>query len=218
MFDYVITDGNNRFIKLDAKGTPVVCNYASKDCFDYHKAKNILQSLPKTLKHIPFEVKPLTHFANKKGTNNQENKKEPDNNAGSNMKILASSRMEIQYSVKQWIERFGSCGEVLQEAEKRKAELNDELIEVDQECSDILHIIEIEDMKDLYGGWVLYKKVKELRQKRRTIKDEMIVIDHVLEKIDTKIFQRENIESVINKLANRKYYCRVVKNEKQPTQ
>lgn len=46
----------------------------------------------------------------------------------------------------------------------------------------------------------------------------MIVIDNVLEKIDTKIFQRENIESVINKLANRKYYCRVVKNEKQPTQ
>lgn len=48
---------------------------------------------------------------------------------------------------------------------------------------DILHSIEFEPPKDLYGGWQIYKAIWENRKRRRDIKDETLIINNVLEEI-----------------------------------
>ena len=55
----------------------------------------------------------------------------------------------------------------------KKYESNVEIIKkTEDELTDIYHEIELGKPQDLYGGYKLYKQVKELRMKRRQAKDE----------------------------------------------
>lgn len=55
----------------------------------------------------------------------------------------------------------------------KKFESNLEVIKkTEDELTDIYHEIELGKPQDLYGGYKLYKQVKELRMKRRQAKDE----------------------------------------------
>lgn len=52
--DYVIKNHKNVFIRLNENGKAVTCLEYDKTLFDYTKAKNVLNSLPKTLKKLIF--------------------------------------------------------------------------------------------------------------------------------------------------------------------
>ncbi len=55
----------------------------------------------------------------------------------------------------------------------KKYESNLEIIEqAEGELQDLFHEIELSSPKDMYGGYKLYKAIRELRVKRRTAKDE----------------------------------------------
>ena len=75
---------------------------------------------------------------------------------------------------------------------------------------DILHIIEIEKAKDLYGGWILYSILRKNRKKRREIKDEIIIVENVLKELDPTCLQRENVKKAIKGLIGRKYTFRII--------
>ena len=79
---------------------------------------------------------------------------------------------------------------------------------------DILHIIEIEKSKDLYGGWKEYKDIRTNREKRRSIKDELFIVENVLKKIDSSHLQRERIQKAVDGLFNRKYNFRIIEEDK----
>ena len=89
-----------------------------------------------------------------------------------------------------------------------------ELDRLDQELIDILHNIELESSKDLYGDWILYKRVRNNRKKRRVLKDEILIIKNVLEKIDPSCLNRSRIQKAIDGLFKRKYTYRIVEEEK----
>ena len=78
-----------------------------------------------------------------------------------------------------WIEKFGTCEDVLNEAQQRYTELIKKLKNVDNDILNILHTIELEKTKDMYKGWLLYKDIKLNREKRREIKDEILIIEFV---------------------------------------
>ena len=80
-------------------------------------------------------------------------------------------------NITRWVDKFGVCSDVLEEAKERKAVLVVELRNKDTELIDILHIIEIEPPKDLYNGWKLYKQIKTNRKERRLIKDELLIVE-----------------------------------------
>ena len=80
---------------------------------------------------------------------------------------------------------------------------------------DILHSIELESPKDLYGGWQIYKAIRENRKRRRNIKDETMIINDVLEEINPNCLDRERIKRAIDGLIGRKYTFRVIEVEEQ---
>ena len=54
--DYVIKNHKNVFIRLNENGKAVTCTEFDKTLFEFSKAKNVLNCLPKTLKKLNFKV------------------------------------------------------------------------------------------------------------------------------------------------------------------
>lgn len=190
--DYVIKNYKNIYIRLNEHGSPVTCGEKDKGLFHQSKAKNILASLPKTLRRLNFRIDCVPDIP---------------------PKIIQTRNYKISDDIKRWIDKFGMCGDILNEATGRMEVLVEEQRKLDNELIDILHIIEIENSKDLYHGWLQYKNIRENREKRRLVKDEMIIIGDILEKVNTSCFQRERLRKSIDGLFTRKYTFRVVEEE-----
>lgn len=202
ILDYIIRNHKNIYIRLDEKGRPVSCTESNKGLFEYHKAKNICDSLPKGLKKLKFQVEDIPDIKPKDETVVEEKG------------VLSNCDYEPTENITRWADKFGTCGEILSEAETREQELIQELYKADQELLDLLHIIEIEKPKDLFGGWQLYKRIRNNRKERRYIKDELLIIEDVLEKIkDIPFLHRERVQKAIDGLFTRKYKFRIVEEE-----
>lgn len=199
--DYVIKNHKGVYIRLNQNGTPVTCAEHGKTLFEQSKAKNILDSLPKTLKKLKFYVEAIPDIAPKE---NMDNKIENQ--------VIESKNYILSDQIKQWVEKFGICDDILKEAKNRKEELNKALSEIDKEFINIIHEIEFEGKIDLYGGWQERNKVKVNREKRRRIKDELLVISSVL-RMDFRNIDRNTIDKVVAGLAKRKFTFRIVEEE-----
>lgn len=204
--DYVIRNHKGVYIRLNKNGAAVTCSEHEKGLFEYSKAENILNSLPKTLKRLNFKVEPLpeiTQQANKEVISVFKRK------------IIENSDYEVSENVTRWIDRFGSCYDALKNAEQTLKKLVIELESCDNELLDILHIIELDPPKDLYGGWQIYKAIRENRKRRRNIKDETLIINDVLEEIKPDCLDRERIKRAIDGLIGKKYTFRVIEVEEE---
>lgn len=199
--DYVIKNHKNVYVRLNKNGTPVTCTEHEKTLFEYSKAKNILDSLPKTLRRLNFKIDPIPDIILK-----EEKEKTSDK------KVIENDNYVVSDEILDWIEKFGICDDILKEAKKRKDELNKALSEIDKEFINIIHEIEFEGKIDLYGGWQERNRVKENREKRRKIKDELLVLSNVL-KMDFRNLDRNMISKVVSGLAKRKFTYRVVEEE-----
>lgn len=194
--DYCIKNNKNVYIKLDDTGRPVTCAKSVKGKFEYSKARNILNNLPKVMRNMHFSLQPIPDIKPKEEVKEKTIKNRDD--------------YVLSENIVQWVDKFGACADVLDEARKRQEELINDLHIKDKELLDILHIIEIERPKDLYNGWLLYKRIRENRKLRREIKDESIIIGNVLKEINPRYFQRDKVQSAIAGLFNREYTFRII--------
>ena len=194
--NYCIKNNNNVYIKLDSNGRPVTCVESVKGIFEYSKARNILNNLPKSLRNMHFSLQAIPDIKPK-----EEIKKN---------KISNKDEYILSENIIRWVDKFGSCADILDEARKRQEELINELHIKDKELLDILHIIEIERSKDLYNGWLLYKRIRENRKSRRDIKDELIIVGNVLKEINPTYLQRSKVQSAIDGLFSREYTFRII--------
>lgn len=158
--DWIIKNHKNVYIKLNENGSPVTCSEDDKTLFNKVKAENVLGSLPKTLRRLKFRVECIPDIPLKE-------------------KVIQGGKYEVSEDIKKWIDKFGTCGDILNEAIERKNMLRKELEDVDNEFLDIVHRVEIETDKDMYRGWLEYKHIKKNREKRRLIKDELLIINNV---------------------------------------
>ena len=197
--DYCIKNNKNIYIKLDDTGRPVTCVKSVKGKFEYSKARNILNNLPKSLRSMHFSLQPIPDIKPKEEIKEKTIKNRDD--------------YVLSENIVQWVDKFGVCADVLEEARKRQEELVNDLHIKDKELLDILHIVEIERSKDLYNGWLLYKRIRENRKARREIKDELIIIGNVLKEINPKYFQRDKVQSAIDGLFNREYSFRIIEDD-----
>lgn len=203
--DYVIKNHKNVYIRLNKNGKAVTCTEKEKGIFEHSKAKNILDCLPKTLKKLKFKVEAVPDIV--------YGQKAIDKN------VIKNDEYVISENITRWIEKFGKCGDILTEAEDREKQLLKELDKKDQELIDLLHIIEIEKSKDLFNGWQLYKRIRENRINRRSIKDELLIVENVLKRIKNISFlHREKIQKAIDGLFNRKYKFRIIEEEEEVEQ
>lgn len=195
--NYVIKSPKNVYIRLNQQGAAVTCAEHDKTLFEESKAKNVLKSLPKTLKKLNFDVVAV-----------------PDMIKSSETSVIESSNYIVPDSISQWLEKFGICDDILKEAQKRKDELILELSNIDKQFSNMIHEIEFEGCVDLYGGWKERNKIKENRKRRRNIKDELIVISNVL-RMDFRNLDRDILNKVVTGLAKRKFTYRMVEEEEE---
>lgn len=212
--DYVIATNNQKtFIRLNDSGTPVTCGKNDSQRFEYSKARNIVEHLPKTLKKFHFKVQAVPEIPKKKEPLKEESIEEPVKMCVINNKSSDKEEYSPSENVTRWIDKFGSCADTITEAREREKSLLAELRKKDDEIIDILHIIEIEKPKDLYKGWILYKRIKKNRKERRDIKDEILIVENVLDRLsDVSCLYRKNVQKAINGLFNRQYTFRVVEN------
>ena len=188
--DYVIRSGKV-YIRIN-KGKTETCTEKMKGLFSESKAKNILNSLPKTLKRYNFHVEAI-----------------PDIQP----KIIANNTYKIPESVSQWIDKFGSVGQTLNEAKARSDILITELNTCDDELIDIVHDAELENDMNMYKGYLLYVRLRKNRRRRRELKDELMIISDVLNEINPSHFQKERIQKAVDGLLHRKYKYRVTEVE-----
>lgn len=198
--DYVINNHKNLYIRLNKNGTPVTCAEHDKMFFEQSKAKNILKGLPKTLKRLNFKVEAIPDIPQNKNIIGEKDHKRDE--------------YVLSENITRWVEKFGECGDIFSEAEDREKQLISNLKNNDKELIDILHIIEIEKPKDMFSGWKLYKHIKNNRIERRNMKDELLIVENVLEQVkNISCFHREKIQKAIDGLFTRKYTFRIIEEE-----
>ena len=81
----------------------------------------------------------------------------------------------------------------------KRYEDNEAIIkQTEEELNDVYHEIELGKDQDLYGGYKLYKQVKDLRIKRRQAKDENALLKDMYEYIKSQ--QGQNFKSKIQSI------------------
>lgn len=196
ILDYVIRNKSGLYIKLNENGTPVTCGESNKDLFECSKANNICKSLPKQLKKFKFFVEAVPDIQPK--TEEQ--------------KVITTNTYKLSENVTRWIYELGQCEDILSKASNRCEELNGELSDVDLKLQDILHSIELSDKCDMYKAWQIINDIRDLRKKRREIKDEKLVLSGIKSQGITYL-SRSSVQKCVDGLFKRKYRIRIVDDE-----
>lgn len=191
--DYEIVSSNKRvYIRLDNNGKPVTCARDARMRFDRTKARNILNMLPKPLKKFHFRMEAIPEIP---------------------LKTIQDTLYNPPDSVKQWVEKFGQCGDILNAAVARNDHLVNTLYALDNELLNLLHMVEIERPKDLFRAWIIYTDIRTNRRKRREAKDELQIINNVIVRIDKSVLQRDRVQKAVDGLLTRKYTFRIIEED-----
>lgn len=197
----MIKNHNDVYIRLNKNGTPITCAEHEKTLFEYSKAKNIIDNIPKTLRKLKFKVESVSDFIiNENAEENLEKK------------VIASDNYTVSDNILQWVEKFGICDDILKEAQKRKNELNKTISNYDKAINNWLHEVELEKKKNACGGYLKYRDIKDIVDKRRKAKDEWMIINNIL-RMDFRNLDREVVNKAVIGLANRKFTYRIVEDE-----
>lgn len=205
--NYVVTNGK-LYIRLNAEGSPVTCSKANAQLFEKDKAENIHKNLPKVLKNFHFVVKPVS----KSDQEILQNKTNSDNVQSEEKKYIRKDSYIPCDEVVQWIEKSKQCSEFVEDATRRRTILHKKLANVDRELSNCMHQIELEKWKSGCDGYKLYKLEKEILEKRRQIKDELVIIQSVLDNTKCTIGIK-NIEKTFNRLGTRRFEIRIIEDD-----
>ena len=196
MSQYVITDGSRWITKnRNGKYVPTTCE-ALADTFGNKEANSVYNNnLSKALKSCfrvmkvdkpPELVKQITQ------EKVNENTETPSNSEN------------IQY----WIDKVSDLNGLASEALHRKDNLLSQLSKIDQELSDIDHYIEFVNL-NAAQGYKAYRMIKDRRIIRRSIKNELDVLNIILGKKISETATGE-IQKVIYGMDKRTYEPRVL--------
>lgn len=133
--EYAIVNNNGVYIRLN-NGQPVACTKKTRDTFQKQKAENILEHLPKSMRRLHFKLECIPDI---KIQTPVERIVEATKTS-----IKGNDGYEVSESVRSWIDKFGECERILNDAAQRYKELEFELKQADEELIDILHEVELE--------------------------------------------------------------------------
>lgn len=196
MSQYVITDGS-RFIYRNYVGKYVpTSSEAMADIFSKKQANSVFANqLPKALKSVFYVERHDIPPEQVKQVTNEEIQQNIANT-------------DVSENIQKWLDKISELNGLINDATKRKDELNQQLSDVDKELSDIMHYIEFCNL-NASQGYKAYKMVKDRRIKRRSIKNELVVVDAILDKKISDQIVGE-MKKIIHSLDNRTYTPRVL--------
>lgn len=197
MANYVITDGS-RWIMKDRKGkyVPTSCG-AMADVYGKKQAECILNnSLTKALRNVFYvekydkethkEVKPVT-----------------------DKELKDTEKVMVSENIQRWLDKISDLSGLASDALHRKEELNQQLSNIDKEICDVLHYIEFCNL-NAAQGYKAYKMIKDRRIIRRSIKNELNVLNIILSKKISETATDE-INKCVAGMDKRTYEPRVLK-------
>lgn len=193
---YVITDGSRWIMRnRNGKYVPTSCETLA-DVYSNKQANSIFQNqLSKALKscfHVEKTDKPPELVKQITQEETQEN----------------TEKVSIAENIQYWVDKVKGLNGLASEAVHRKNELTDQLSTVDKETCDILHYIEFCNL-NAAQGYKAYKMLKERRIRRRSIKNELQVLDIILGKKISETATDE-IQKAVEGMDKRKYEPRVM--------
>ena len=196
MSQYVITDGSRWITKnRNGKYVPTTCE-ALADTFGNKEANSVYNNnLSKALKSC---------FRVMKVDNQPELVKQITQEKVNENTETPSNSENIQY----WIDKVSDLNGLASEALHRKDDLLSQLSKVDQELSDIDHYIEFVNL-NAAQGYKAYKMIKDRRIIRRSIKNELEVLNIILGKKISETATDE-IQKAISGMDKRTYEPRVL--------
>lgn len=195
MSEYIITDGS-RFIYRNHSGKFVPTpSEAMADIFSKKQADAIFtNSLPKALKSV-FHVEKYDKPSNQV---KQVCKEDLKNN---------TEKVMISDNIQRWLDRISDLNGLAKDALHRKEELQKQLHELEDEKQDIEHYIEFSTL-NAAQGYKASKELKVCRMKRRSVKNELLVLDIILEqRVDEMV--SEEIHKRVQGMDRRTYKPRV---------
>lgn len=121
--EYAIVNNNGVYIRLN-NGQPVACSRKIRDTFPKQKAENILEHLPKSMRRLHFKLECIPDI---KIQTPVERIVEATKTS-----IKGNDGYEVSESVRSWIDKFGECERILNDAAQRYKELEFELKRADR--------------------------------------------------------------------------------------
>lgn len=190
--NYYITDGK-RFIWKNNRGKYTVTHgEMMADRYTLAEAESIFNNqLPKWMR-TAFRVEKIV----------SADTKEVKALSKSDIHKNTEKVMDMEY-VSKWLERLESLNGLAEEASTRRERLRGEQSLVDGQIQDELHYIEFAKC-NAYQAWVSWKRLQILRQQRRSIKNELEVLDIILEKKVGQVVA-EDIRKQIEGMDHRMY-------------
>lgn len=185
MSQYVITDGT-RFIYKSHSGKFVPASSESMaDIFTRKQAEGIYKnSLPKALRTIFYVKKYDVSEKNVKQVSQDDLKNNTE-------KVMMADNIQI------WLNKIDDMNGLVKEAKKRKEILEKQLHDLEDERLDIEHYIEFQNL-NAAQGYKASRELKNCRVKRRTVKNELAVINIILdlqmkEIVSSEVYQKIEI-------------------------
>ena len=192
---YIITDGE-RFIYCNHSGKFVpTSSEAMADIYTKKQAEGICKnSLPRALKSIFYVEK----YDRPPESVKQVSQRDLKNNTE---KVMVTENIQV------WLDKIDDMNGLVRDAKKRKEILEKQLHELEDEKLDIEHYIEFQNL-NASQGYKASKELKTCRVKRRSVKNELAVIDIILE-LQMKEIVSSKIYQKIEELDKRTYKPRV---------
>lgn len=195
MAKYVITNGKY-YIKKDKRGNFIpIMSPTLADTFTKVKAENILCNQISKCLRSRYHVECIE-------------KDPPGIKSVTKTDLVKTEKIMETDNIMRWIDRIKDLNGLAKDASDRQEQLTQELSKVDKELSDIEHYIEFSNL-NAYQGYQAAKMIKDKRRIRRSIKNELTVINVILSRRISETVQDEVVKC-INVLDHRTYNPRVL--------
>lgn len=194
MAKYVITDGSRWIQYKNGKYVPTSCPTFA-DEFSQKQAKSIYENqLPKALKK-QFRLEKISDNI-------------PGTKPCTTKDIDQAEKVMMSENIKKWLDKVSNLNGLAKEAQERRNILLKKLSQVDKELCDIYHYIEFCNL-NAAQGYKSYKMIKDRRIKRRSIKNELDILNIILgKKISDSV--TDEIQKAVLGMDKRKYEPRVM--------
>lgn len=191
---YIITNGTE-YIMKDRKGKYVtIRNAAMADEFTKETAHKILHN------QIAKRIRATMRIEK---VDDGKTKELPETDTHSTV-----VEFEISDNIQVWIDKLSDLNGLAVDANTRKNELTSQLTIVDKKLSDVLHYCEFTTL-NACQGFKLYKMIRDLRQERRMIKNELEVVNFILGKKITDSVSEE-AQKLIHNIQTKRYEPRIL--------
>lgn len=195
MSQYIITDGE-RYIYKNHSGKYVPTHGETMaDIFSKKQAETIYNNqLPKALKSV---------FYVERYDKSPEGVKQVDQNdlINNTEKVMLADNIQI------WLDKLSDMNGLTKDILHRKEVLTKRLHKLEDELLDIEHWIEFSKFNGVQG-YIASKELKNCRLRRRSVKNELLVLDIILEQKVDKLIDEEIRKRVLG-MDSRSYKPRI---------